>query len=133
LQSFNNLLISLPTIFQALTLEGWVDAMYNLMDAGNTYSAPLYYLVIVIFGAFFLMNLILAAIMDSFSKVDKEMAVAEFKREFRGVEQQAKITIRQKISLMQIMNKQISIVTRDVAGREKSPSINEEEDRHPNE
>jgi hypothetical protein len=32
------------------------------------------------------MNLILAAIMDSFSKVDKEMAVAEFKREFRGVE-----------------------------------------------
>ena len=57
-----------------------------MQDAGQNITAPLYFLLIVIFGAFFLMNLILAAIMDSFSKVDKEMAVDEFKREFRGVE-----------------------------------------------
>jgi hypothetical protein len=48
-------------------------------------AAPLYFVLIVILGSFFLMNLILAAIMDSFSKVDKELAVAEFKREFLGV------------------------------------------------
>jgi hypothetical protein len=89
MQSFNNLVISLSTIFLSLTLEAWVFNMYNMMDAGQEISAPIYFLLIVIFGSFFLMNLILAAIMDSFSKVDKEMAVAEFKREFRGVEKQA--------------------------------------------
>jgi hypothetical protein len=34
MQSFNNLVISLSTIFQCLTLEGWVFNMYNMMDAG---------------------------------------------------------------------------------------------------
>jgi hypothetical protein len=52
-----------------------------------------YFLLIVVFGSFFLMNLILAAIMDSFSKVDREMAVAEFKKEFRGVEKQAQVAM----------------------------------------
>jgi hypothetical protein len=77
--------------------------MYNMMDAGQRISAPIYFLLIVIFGAFFLMNLILAAIMDSFSKVDKEMAVAEFKREFRGVEKQAQIAIKSKVKIVELM------------------------------
>jgi hypothetical protein len=38
-----------------------------MMDAGQRISAPIYFLLIVIFGAFFLMNLILETIMDSFS------------------------------------------------------------------
>jgi hypothetical protein len=103
MQSFNNLVISLSTIFQSLTLEGWVFNMYNMMDAGQEISAPIYFLLIVIFGSFFLMNLILAAIMDSFSKVDKEMAVAEFKREFRGVEKQAKLTMQSKFKIVELM------------------------------
>jgi Ion transport protein len=98
--------ISLSTIFQSLTLEGWVFNMYKMMDAGQNISSPLYFLLIVIFGAFFLMNLILAAIMDSFSKVDKEMAVAEFKREFRGVEKQAQLTIMSKVKIVELMRKQ---------------------------
>jgi hypothetical protein len=43
-------------------------------------------LIIVVFGAFFLINLILAAIMDSFYKVDREIAVDELKKEFKDVE-----------------------------------------------
>ena len=36
-------------------------------------EGSLYLIFVVVFGGFFLMNLILAAIMDSFEKVDKEI------------------------------------------------------------
>jgi hypothetical protein len=45
--------------------------------------------MIVFFGAFFLINLILAGIMDSFYKVDREMALDEMKKEFLDVELKA--------------------------------------------
>lgn len=67
--------------------------MHNMQDAGQSYQAPIYFILIVIFGGFFLMNLILAAIMDSFEKVDKEMEVEEMRREFAEVELKAQKTM----------------------------------------
>jgi len=43
----------------------------------------------VIFGSFYLLNLILAVIKDSFEKVDKEMDLEQLKNEFREVEMNA--------------------------------------------
>jgi Ion transport protein len=60
-----------------------------MQDAGQSYQSPIYFIVIVLFGGFFMMNLILAAIMDSFEKVDKEMEIEELRREFKEVEIQA--------------------------------------------
>ena len=64
---FNNVPISLFTIFQCLTLEGWVLLMYNYMDANNYWIAMFYFSFMVIFGSFFAMQLVLANIMDSFA------------------------------------------------------------------
>lgn len=60
--------MSLFTIFQCLTLEGWVNLMYNYMDSNNPYISVGYFCFMVMFGSFFAMQLVLANIMDSFAK-----------------------------------------------------------------
>ena len=45
--------------------------MFNLMDADISILAGLYCILIVIVGAFFLMNLILAVIIQAFIKIQK--------------------------------------------------------------
>lgn len=55
------------TIFQCITMEGWVDVMYMLQDAGYGASAAVYFTLLIILGAFFMMNLALAVIWDNFA------------------------------------------------------------------
>ena len=43
--------------------------MYNLMDSNITIMAALFFCMLVLFGSLFLLNLILAVIMDAFDKV----------------------------------------------------------------
>ena len=60
------------TIFQVLSLENWTDGMmYNYMDSNNTYISALYFITLVIFGAFFIMNLVLAQIIESYNKQEE--------------------------------------------------------------
>jgi hypothetical protein len=68
--NFNNLANSISAIFEALTLEGWSTQMYFLMDTGNGSLAVGFYLLLVIFGSYFILNLILAVIMGSFTKFE---------------------------------------------------------------
>lgn len=66
--TFDNVAVSLITIFQVLTLEGWSQMMYNFMDtSSNNFMAVFYFCFLVLFGSFFVMNLILAVISDSFN------------------------------------------------------------------
>jgi voltage-dependent calcium channel L type alpha-1D len=59
--------MSMISIFQILTLEGWTNMMYNFMDVNESnILVVIYFCLVVLFGSFFAMNLILAAIMDSF-------------------------------------------------------------------
>ena len=48
------------TVFVAITLEGWSLMMLNYMDAGSTWISPIFFISLVIFGAFFALNLVLA-------------------------------------------------------------------------
>lgn len=45
--------------------------MYNLMDASNPYAAIAFCVSLVIVGAFFLLNVILAVLADALDKVDE--------------------------------------------------------------
>ena len=61
------------TIFQVLTLESWVYLMYNYSDAGSPAISIIFFVFVVLLGAFFTMNLVLAIIVDSFEQAnDKE-------------------------------------------------------------
>ena len=55
------------TIFHVTTLEGWSQMMYNFIDVSKfeVISVLFFYMVVVI-GSFFLVNLILAELMQSF-------------------------------------------------------------------
>lgn len=53
--NFNNVPLSLFTIFQCLTLEGWTSLMYNYMDSNDAMISVIYFCFMVIFGSFFAM------------------------------------------------------------------------------
>lgn len=53
-----------------ITLEGWTTIMYNLEDSSESWMAVLFCVAIVIFGAFFLIQVILVVIMGAFDDVD---------------------------------------------------------------
>jgi len=63
--TFDNLGVGFITIFQMITLEGWVDIMYNLMDTGMPWMAVVYCSAVVLICSFFLLNVILAILSES--------------------------------------------------------------------
>ena len=65
--SYDNVGAAFATIFQAVTLEGWVDQMYMLRRTAGGPAAVLFYLVLVIVGSNFIVNLFLAVLFDSFT------------------------------------------------------------------
>ncbi|XP_063630080.1 muscle calcium channel subunit alpha-1-like isoform X1 [Cydia splendana] len=66
--NFDNFGLSMLTVFQCITLEGWTEVMYNIQDAmGNSWEW-IYFVSMVILGAFFVMNLILGVLSGEFSK-----------------------------------------------------------------
>ena len=66
--SFDNIFKALLLIFQAITLEGWSLMMYNYSDSNGPLVTSLFFCSLVIFGAFFALNLVLAEVMDSFGR-----------------------------------------------------------------
>ena len=65
---FDNVGQGFLTIFQILTLESWVYLMYNFSDAGSPTISVIFFVLVVLLGAFFTMNLVLAIIVDSFDQ-----------------------------------------------------------------
>eukprot|EP00347_Sterkiella_histriomuscorum_P011811 403371009 len=69
--TFDNLGSSLLTVFQIVTTDGWTPIMLNLMDSEIPFLAALYCILLVIVASFFLMNLILAVIIQAFIKIQR--------------------------------------------------------------
>jgi hypothetical protein len=70
------------TIFQAITAEGWTDLMYQVMDGYNQTAGVIYFLSLILFGGFFLLNFTLAVVYESFSAATEEAAEKAVKRMF---------------------------------------------------
>jgi len=63
------------SLFQAISLEGWVDMMYQLMDGGSdggTIFTCTYFILLILFGAIIVMNLFLAVLCDGFDMAQKD-------------------------------------------------------------
>ncbi len=63
--------------------------------------------------------------MDSFYKVDREIAVDELKKEFRDVEQQAKASLREKLQDRKIEEEKRGQIPTPMAGGGERVEINE--------
>ena len=62
-------------IFQIITLEGWTEMMYIVRDAEATKIYDIFFMGCVLFGAYFVLNLMIAVqftyLGDAFDEEDK--------------------------------------------------------------
>ena len=74
LQSFDDFPLAFLTVLTCMSLEGWVDVMYHISAAwaGGGWCI-IYFLLLVVFGSFFIINLVIAIIYDNYH-VMKDMA-----------------------------------------------------------
>uniref|UniRef100_A0A8C5FNE0 Voltage-dependent L-type calcium channel subunit alpha n=1 Tax=Gadus morhua TaxID=8049 RepID=A0A8C5FNE0_GADMO len=73
--NFDNFLFAMLTVFQCITMEGWTDVLYWMNDAMGFELPWLYFVSLVIFGSFFVLNLVLGVLSGEFSK-EREKAKA---------------------------------------------------------
>ncbi|KAB5536791.1 hypothetical protein PHYPO_G00111390 [Pangasianodon hypophthalmus] len=73
--NFDNFLFAMLTVFQCITMEGWTDVLYWTNDAMGMELPWVYFVSLVIFGSFFVLNLVLGVLSGEFSK-EREKAKA---------------------------------------------------------
>ena len=66
--NFDQLGGALLTVFQMITSETWYPILMNTMDIDTPIISALYCFGVIIVGQFFLLNLILAVIIQAFIK-----------------------------------------------------------------
>jgi hypothetical protein len=81
-QSFDNVLQSMSTLFQLSTTEQWVVVMYATIDARGIDMQPvrdanpivgLLWMVFMLFGAYFVINLFVATLVDEFERSREQL------------------------------------------------------------
>ncbi|XP_045108519.1 muscle calcium channel subunit alpha-1-like isoform X15 [Portunus trituberculatus] len=86
--NFDNFGLAMLTVFQCITMEGWTDMMYYIADAmGNSWQW-IFFVSMIILGAFFVMNLILGVLSGEFSK---EREKAKARGDFRKLREKQQI------------------------------------------
>ena len=81
--SFDHIGVTGLTLFTGLTLEGWTDTMYKTMDA-TTYFASLFWVVLIVFGSMFVLNLTIVIVTEAFEKKQSEMKHNLFYASMKG-------------------------------------------------
>ncbi|CAG0896176.1 unnamed protein product [Darwinula stevensoni] len=60
--NFDNFALAMLTVFQCITMEGWTNVLYDVNDAiGNSWPW-IYFISLIIFGSFFVLNLVLGVL-----------------------------------------------------------------------
>ncbi|XP_065176053.1 sodium channel protein 60E-like [Sycon ciliatum] len=81
--NYDNVVNAALALFQVATFEGWIEIMAASVDAvglnrqpifENNLYAYLFYVVFIIVGAFFTLNLFIGVIIDNFSRIRKDHA-----------------------------------------------------------
>lgn len=83
--SFDNIFFAMLTVFQCITMEGWTSILYWMNDAlGNSYNW-VYFVVLIILGSFFMLNLVLGVLSGEFAKererVENRQAFLKMRRQ----------------------------------------------------
>jgi voltage-gated sodium channel len=75
---FGTLGASLLTLFQVVTLEGWVDIMRMQMATIPGYGPPLYFISFIAIGGMIILNLFIGVIMNSMQESTAEIEARRF-------------------------------------------------------
>nr|QQY02492.1 voltage-dependent L-type calcium channel subunit alpha-1C [Cryptocotyle lingua] len=66
--NFDNFGLSMLTVFQCVTMEGWTQVMYWVNDSQGMLYPWIYFVSMILIGSFFVMNLVLGVLSGEFSK-----------------------------------------------------------------
>lgn len=70
---FGSIPAAFLTLFQIVTLEGWVDIMDQQIEAGGSpIGTPLYFISFIVLGTMIVLNLFIGAIVGSMSEAQEE-------------------------------------------------------------
>ncbi len=83
--------------------------MYNYMDSFNPYIASFYFCLLIIFGNYFFLNLVLAVIIDAFNECD----VKEKKKEQLQREREAEL-IKEKFDALKSIFRMIRLTEKKI-------------------
>uniref|UniRef100_A0A8B9RMT8 Sodium channel protein n=1 Tax=Astyanax mexicanus TaxID=7994 RepID=A0A8B9RMT8_ASTMX len=81
--NFDNVGAGYLALLQVATFKGWMDIMYAAVDSRNVEDQPdyevnlymyLYFVIFIIFGSFFTLNLFIGVIIDNFNQQKKKMS-----------------------------------------------------------
>ncbi|MED6282902.1 Voltage-dependent N-type calcium channel subunit alpha-1B [Characodon lateralis] len=117
--NFDNILFAVLTVFQCITMEGWVDILYSTNDAvGNNWNW-LYFIPLIIIGSFFMLNLVLGVLSGEFAK---ERERVEKRQEFLKLRRQQQIE-RELTGYLEWICKaeEVLLEEEDEIAEEKSP------------
>jgi hypothetical protein len=70
--NFDNLPQAFLTIFQCITLEGWIDVTNMFEDSYTVWFVEVYFLLCIIVCSFFVLNLTIAVMLLKYEEYDKE-------------------------------------------------------------
>ncbi|KAM9841004.1 voltage-dependent N-type calcium channel subunit alpha-1B [Aulostomus maculatus] len=117
--NFDNILFAVLTVFQCITMEGWVEILYSTNDvAGNNWNW-LYFIPLIIIGSFFMLNLVLGVLSGEFAK---ERERVEKRQEFLKLRRQQQIE-RELTGYLEWICKaeEVLLEEEDEIAEEKSP------------
>jgi len=66
--SFDHVGLAALTVFQCITLEGWTDVLYYIHDVSGAAWPWIYFVTLIVWGSFFVLNLILGVLSGEFAK-----------------------------------------------------------------
>jgi hypothetical protein len=80
-ETFDNTFVATRTLFEMMSTEGWIDVMYRGIDSTGVNNQPkvnnssvpiIYFVIFMIFGSQFILNLFVGVIMDNFNKIKEK-------------------------------------------------------------
>ncbi|KAH0501976.1 Sodium channel protein type 2 subunit alpha [Microtus ochrogaster] len=83
--NFDNVGLGYLSLLQVATFKGWMDIMYAAVDSRNVELQPkyednlymyLYFVIFIIFGSFFTLNLFIGVIIDNFNQQKKKISIS---------------------------------------------------------
>uniref|UniRef100_A0A8C5LLB6 Sodium channel protein n=1 Tax=Jaculus jaculus TaxID=51337 RepID=A0A8C5LLB6_JACJA len=81
--NFDNVGLGYLSLLQVATFKGWMDIMYAAVDSVNVNEQPkyeyslymyIYFVIFIIFGSFFTLNLFIGVIIDNFNQQKKKIS-----------------------------------------------------------
>jgi hypothetical protein len=99
--NFDNIAWAWLTIFQCISMEGWTNIMYMVMDTTSTWTWP-YFVVLIVFGSFFAVNLALAVLYVYFTGAGEEGRDNDEEKELPIPTQEGEVAVTHRNALQKM-------------------------------